>query len=136
MYLDAALDRDPFYLPALVDRAMLAYRGGDYVAAQRSRPPPCPWTPTIPEQTITTVWPAVALAGTRTPRMGLSWRPSRRIRGAAWTELARLSLSDGHVTAAAAFADKALGVEPDNLDALGVALVAARRAGHRELSPP
>ena len=53
-------------------------------------------------------------------------------RGAAWTELGRMALDGGQLSQAAQYAEKALGAESGNLDALGVAIVAARRRGDRD----
>lgn len=131
VYLDGALARDSLFLPALVDRAMVAYRSGLYDAAR-----------------------AYAATGLRIDTYdgganyyyGLANRQLGRLadakdgfelaamspeyRGAAWTELGRLSLSAGYSDAAASYAGKALSVDAANLDALGVALVAARRRGN------
>ncbi|MEZ4412891.1 MAG: DUF5107 domain-containing protein [Gemmatimonadales bacterium] len=129
-YLDSALARDPYFVPALADRAMLAIRSTDYEAARGF---------------TTTALQVDTYDGAANYYYGLANRRLGRLadakdgfeiatlspgyRGAAWTELARMSLAAGNTDAAVAFADKALTVEPDNLDALGAGAVAARRRG-------
>jgi Tfp pilus assembly protein PilF len=129
-YLDSALAEEPYFVPALADRAMLSIRALDYEAARG--------------------FAATALSvdtydGAANYYYGLANRRLSRLadakdgfevaalspeyRGAAWTELARMSLAAGDLGTAGQFADKALEVEPANLDALGVGVVAARRRG-------
>lgn len=128
VYLDSALVKQPYFVPALADRAMLAIRALDDEAARG--------------------FAATALSvdtydGAANYYYGLANRRLGRLddakdgfevaalspeyRGAAWTELARMSLAAGSPDAAIEFADKALQAEPDNLDALGAEVVAARR---------
>jgi Tfp pilus assembly protein PilF len=130
VYLDSALARDPYFVPALADRAMLAIRALEYEAALGF---------------ATTALRVDTYDGAANYYYGLANRRLGRLadakdgfeiatlspeyRGAAWTELARMSLAAGNTDAAVAFADKALTVEPDNLDALGAGAVAARRRG-------
>ena len=129
-YLDSALAQEPYFVPALADRAMLAIRALDYEAARG--------------------FAATALSvdtydGAANYYYGLANRRLGRLadakdgfevaalspgyRGAAWTELARMSLAAGDLGTAVQFADKALEAEPANLDALGVGVVAARHRG-------
>ncbi len=131
-YLDSALARDPYFVPALADRAMLAIRALEYEAALGF---------------ATTALQVDTYDGAANYYYGLANRALGRLtdskdgfeiatlsaeyRGAAWTELAQMSLAAGDVGAAVDFANKALTVEPDNLDALGVEVVAARRQGDR-----
>jgi predicted Zn-dependent protease len=133
IYMDSALARDPYFVPALTDRSMLAIRAMDYDAARRY---------------ATTALSVDTYDGAANYYYGLANRRLGRLadakdgfeiaashpefRGAAWTELARLSAGKGDVAAAAQFAAKALGAESGNLDALGVAIVAERRRGDGE----
>lgn len=130
VYLDSALARDPYFVPALADRAMLAIRALDYDAALGF---------------ATTALRVDTYDGAANYYYGIANRRLGRLgdakdgfelatlspeyRGAAWTELAQVSLAAGDVGAAVEFADKALTAEPDNLDALGVGIVAARWRG-------
>ena len=133
VYLDSALAQEPYFVPALADRAMLAIRSADYAAAR---------------QFAATALSVDTYDGAGNYYYGLANRRLGRLadakdgfevaalspeyRGAAWTELARMSLAAGDPGAAAGFADKALQAEPDNLDALAVNVVAAR---HRDDGP-
>jgi len=128
--LDSALARDPYFVPALVDRAQLAIRAGDYEAARHL---------TSTALGVDTYEPGAnyyyGLANRRLGRLAdakdgfevAALTPE--MRGAAWTELARLALAEGQLSAADDYAGKALGAEPGNLDALGVQVVLARRRG-------
>jgi tetratricopeptide (TPR) repeat protein len=131
-HLDSALALDPLLPPALIDRAMLAIRAAEYDAAR---------------QFAMTALSVDTYDGGANYYYGLANRRLGKLadakdgfelaaqtpefRGAAWTELARLALSSGQLAAAAGYADKALSAEAGNLDALGVAIVAARRVGDR-----
>jgi len=128
--LDSALARDPFYVPALADRAMLALRAMEYQDALRY---------------ANTALRVDTYDGAANYYYGLANRrlgqladakdgfeiaaSSPEFRGAAWTELARMSLAAGDDRAATRFAEKALGADSGNLDALGIAAVAARHLG-------
>jgi tetratricopeptide (TPR) repeat protein len=131
--LDSALAREPFFVPALVDRAQLAVRAGEYERARRL---------TLTALSVDAYDPWAnyyyGLANRRLGRLadakdGFDVAASTpEMRGAAWTELARLALGDGQLSAANEYAMKALGAEPRSLDALGVAIVVARRRGDRD----
>jgi len=130
--LDSALAREPLFVPALVDRAQVAIRAGQYELARQL---------TLTALSVDTYDPWAnyyyGLANRRLGRLadgkdGFDVAASTpEMRGAAWTELARLALSDGQLSAANEYAKKALGAEPRSLDALGVAIVVARRQGDR-----
>ena len=128
VYLDQALARDPHYLPALTDRAMIAVRAGDYRRA------------------VTLTRTALAIDtydGAANYYYGLANRRLNQLvdaqdgfevaalsvefRGAAWTQLGRMALAQQRNGAATQYAEKALAATPGNLDALAVAIVAARR---------
>jgi Tfp pilus assembly protein PilF len=131
--LDSALAKDPYYVPALADRAMLAIRSGEYESARQYA---------ITALSIDTYDPAAnyyyGLANRRQGRLADARdgfevaASSPEMRGAAWTELARMSLAAGRLSAARAYAEKALGTEPGNLDALGVEISVARQSGDGE----
>lgn len=129
-YLDSALLRDPNFVPALTDRSMLAVRGGDHGLALRLA---------RKALSIDTYDPAANYGYGLANRFFGKWADAKdgftiaasspEYRGAAWTELARMALATQNESDALAYAAKALGVESDNLDALGIAIVAARRRG-------
>lgn len=130
--LDSALARDPNLVPALVDRAMLAVRAGDHAHARGL---------TTRALSSDTYDPNAnyyyGLANRRSGRLAdakdgfevAALAPETR--GAAWTELARLVLAEGKLSAADDYADKALSVDAGNLDAIAVKIVVARRRGDR-----
>lgn len=128
--LDSALAREPFFVPALADRAQLAIRAGEYELARRLA------TKALSVDTYDP-WANYyyGLANRRLGRIadakdGFDVAASTpEMRGAAWTELGRLALAEGRLAAANDYATKALGVEPGSMDALGVLLVATRRRG-------
>jgi Tfp pilus assembly protein PilF len=130
--LDSALAREPYFVPALDDRAQLAIRSGEYETARRL---------TITALGVDTYDPWAnyyyGLANRRLGHIadakdGFEVAASTpEMRGAAWTELARLALAEGQLSAADEYADKALGAEPGSLDALGVKIVVARHRGDR-----
>ena len=128
--LDSSLAIDPNFVPALADRAMLEIRAAQYDAARRFA---------MTALSVDTYDGAAnyyygianrRLGNTADAKDGFELAASSpEFRGAAWTELARLSLGDGRLAAAAAYASKALSTDGGNLDALGAAIVAARRMG-------
>ena len=130
--LDSVLLREPLFVPALVDRAQVAIRAGQNELARRL-------TATALGVDTYDPWANYyyGLANRRLGRLadardGFDVAASTpEMRTAAWTELARLSLNEGQPSAATEYANKAIAVGPGNLDALGVAIVAARRAGNR-----
>ncbi len=132
LYLDSALMRDPHYVPALSDRAMLALREMDYDGARRYA---------MTALSVDTYDGAAnyyyGLANRRLGKLadakdGFEIAASApEFRGAAWTELARLASASGNFRAAEQYAQKALAVDAENLDALGVAIVAERHRGDR-----
>ncbi len=128
--LDSALVITPHFVPALADRAALALRSMDYDAALR-----------FGRSAIA----VDAHDGAANYHYGLANRRLGRIinardgleiatqsaeyRVAAYTELAKLWLAGHDDRRATHYADQALAIEPANLDALGVRVVSARRAG-------
>ncbi len=128
VYIDRSLAQDSLYVPALADRAMLAIRAMAYDEARRL---------TLTALSIDTYDGAANYYyGIANRRLGKDTdakdgfeiaASSPEFRGAAWTELARLASSRGNDGEAARYADKALTAEDGNLDALAIAIVAARR---------
>ncbi len=128
--LDSALLKDPNYVPALADRAMLAVRSGEYAAARKFA---------LSALAVDSYDAAAnyyyGIANRRLGKLtdakdGFELAAlSPEYRGAAWTELARLTLAGGSARGAMQFAQKALVDDGSNLDALGVAIVAARQLG-------
>ena len=127
---DSVLARQPVFVPALVDRAQVAIRAGQNQFARQL---------TLTALSVDTYDPwANYYYGLANRRLGRDAdardgfdvaASTPELRSAAWTELARLALSDGQLSAATEYANKALAAGPGNLDALGVALVAARHRG-------
>jgi Tfp pilus assembly protein PilF len=127
--VDSALARDPYYVPALADRAALALRAMQYDAARGY---------------ARTALSVDTYDGAANYYYGLANRrldraadardgfeiasQSMEYRAAAWSELAKLWLAEGDAPRAAAYAAKALAVDAAALDALGVRVVVARRA--------
>ncbi len=127
-YLDSALALSPHFVPALADQALLALRRLEYDRARELA------------RTALSVdtydQSANYYYGLANRRLGQSADAADGfqiaaldpgLRGAAWTELGRMALALGQLSRAAQYADKALGAEGGNLDALGIAIVAARR---------
>ena len=127
--VDSALARDPYYVPALADRAALALRAMQYDAARGY---------------ARTALSVDTYDGAANYYYGLANRrlgrtadardgfeiasQSMEYRAAAWSELAKLWLAEGDAPRAAAYAAKALAIDAAALDALGVRVVVARRA--------
>ncbi|MCE9600596.1 MAG: DUF5107 domain-containing protein [Gemmatimonadetes bacterium] len=128
--LDSALARDPHYVPALVDRAAIALRAMQYTQALAL---------TRTALSIDTYDGAAnfhyGLANLRLGELADA-RDGFEIasqtveyRGAAFAELAKLSLAEGDERRAADYADKTLRVDAADLDALALRIVLARRRG-------
>ena len=125
--LEAALRKDPHYLPALGDLAMLEYRERRDQAA---------WDLARRGLAIDTYDPLSNFVyGLASRRLGRAADArdgfevaalSPAMRAAAWTELAKGYLAEGDPGRASEYAGKAAGSDPDNLDAIQVAAVAAR----------
>lgn len=130
VYLDSALLKDPNYVPALADRAMLSVRSGEYAAARKFA-----MTALAVDSYDGAANYYYGIANRRLGKLtdakdGFELAAlSAEYRGAAWTELARMSLAGGNARGALAFAQKALVDDAANLDALGAAIVAARQLG-------
>ena len=120
--LDSALLKDPNYAPALADRAMLAVRSGEYAAARKFA-----MTALAVDSYDAAANYYYGIANRRLGRLtdakdGFEIAVlSAEFRGAAWTELAKMTLAQGNARGALAYAQKALTDDAANLDALGVA---------------
>jgi tetratricopeptide (TPR) repeat protein len=128
--LDSALLKDPNYVPALGDRAMLAVRSGDYAAARKFA-----MTALAVDSYDAAANYYYGIANRRLGRLtdakdGFEIAVlSAEFRGAAWTELAKMTLAQGSARGALAYAQKALTDDAANLDALGVAVAGSRQLG-------
>jgi hypothetical protein len=131
--LEACLKKDPNYLPALADLAVVRYRAMDYRAA---------WDLARRGLAIDTYDPAsnyyYGLASARLGRRidaldGFEVAASDpAFRSAAWTELARVHLVAGNLSLASQYAARSRAAGPSNIDALRIAAVAARLGADRE----
>ena len=132
VYLDQALAKDANYVSALTDRGMLDVRSGWYDRALTSLKRAL---------SVDTYDPAAnyyyGLANRRIGKLADAKdgfeiaAQSPEYRGAAWTELAKLSLAQHHDVEARTYADKALRDNPGNLDALAMQIITATRIALR-----
>jgi tetratricopeptide (TPR) repeat protein len=128
--LEACLKKDPNYLPALSDLAILRYRAMDYQGA---------WDLARRGLAIDTYDPAsnyyYGLASVRLGRTADAIdgfevaAQSPEFRVAAWTELARLFLSKGDARSAGDYAARSVAADPMNVGGLDVLAVAGRVRG-------
>lgn len=131
--LDSALAREPYFVPALADRAALALRAMQYATAREFA---------HRALSIDTYDGAAnyyyGLANRRLGRVtdardGFEIASqSAEYRQAAWAELAKLWLAQGDHERALSYAGKALAVDAHNMDALAVRVVVARRRADAE----
>ncbi|HEY3286044.1 MAG TPA: DUF5107 domain-containing protein [Gemmatimonadaceae bacterium] len=128
--LDSALAKEPYFVPALADRAALHLRAMQYADARR---------------VAMTALAVDAYDGAANYYYGVANRrlgraadardgfeiasQSAEYRAAAWTELARLWLAEGDEARALSYVDKALTVDDANLAALAMRVVVARHRG-------
>ena len=132
--LEACLKKDPHYLPALSDLAMVRYRALDYQGA---------WDLARRGLAIDTYDPAsnyyYALASVRLGRLvdaldGFEVAASSPgLRAAATAELARIYLGRGDLAKAAHYLAQSTQASPDNLDAQQMTAVLARLQGSRSV---
>ncbi|MFI5243972.1 MAG: DUF5107 domain-containing protein, partial [Gemmatimonadales bacterium] len=134
-FLDSSLAREPYFVPARADRAAIALRSMQYALAVRFAKTAL--SVDTYDGAANYYYGLASLRNGRTTDAidGLEVASqSAEYRQAAWTELAKLWLLRGDEPRALTYAGKALGVDPGNLDALGVRVVVARRLGDaREL---
>jgi tetratricopeptide (TPR) repeat protein len=131
--LEACLRKDPHYAPALADLAQLRYRAMDYQGA---------FDLARRALAIDTYDPFAnyyyGLAAARVGREGDARdgfevaAQSGELRGAAWTELAKLALRAGDLARATVDAERSLDFNRRNLEALQVLALGRRLAGRRE----
>jgi tetratricopeptide (TPR) repeat protein len=125
--LEASLRKDPNYLPALADLAMVRYMALDYQRA---------WELARRALAIDTYDPAanyyyglsaLALGKDVDARDGFEVAASSpEFRGAAWTELAKMRFRQGDLDGADAYARRSLDANPMNLDAWHLRALASR----------
>jgi tetratricopeptide (TPR) repeat protein len=130
--LESCLQKDPNYLPALADLAMVRYRAMDYDRA---------WALARRGLSIDTYDPAAnyayALAAEQLGRSADALdgfevaAQSPEYRAAAWNGIARMRFRAGDLAAAEDYAHRSLDFNRTNLDALQVLAVAARVRGAR-----
>lgn len=132
--LDSALAKDPFFAPALTDRAALAYRAMQYPEARAfarralaidTYDGAANYYYGLASRRLDR--PTDARDGFEIASQSYEWR------AAAYAELAKLALVIGEERRAADYAAKLLAEQPGDLDALGVRLVIARRRGDAAL---
>ena len=131
--LEACLRRDPHYAPALGDLALLRYRAMDYAGA---------FDLARKALAIDTYDPAAnyyyGLAARRLGRLDDARdgfevaAQSAELRGAAWTELAKLALRAGDLARAAVDAERSLDFNTRNLEARQLLAFVHRVRGDRE----
>ncbi|MBU6366880.1 MAG: DUF5107 domain-containing protein, partial [Gemmatimonadetes bacterium] len=130
-FLDSALLKDPHYVPALADRALLAVRSGEHERARKDAALALSVDSYDGQANYAYGLANRALGKLDDARDGFEIAAqSAEYRVAAWVELARMAAAAGAWTRATEQSRKALAVAGDNPDALGVALLAARRAGN------
>jgi len=128
--LEACLRKDPHYVPALSDLAQLRYRSMDYAGAFELARRALAIDTYDPAANYAYGLAAAKLGRTDDARDGFELAAqSVELRGAAWTELAKLALRGGDVARAAFDAERSLDFNWRNLEAHQV-LALARRAGN------
>jgi tetratricopeptide (TPR) repeat protein len=130
--LEACLKKDPNYVPALADLAIVRYLAMDYLGA---------WTLARRALAIDTYDPASNYSyGLASAQLGRAMdaqdgfevaAQSPEYRAAAWTELARLALSGGDVRSAEEYAARSTTADPMNAGGLQILAVAGRVGGKR-----
>lgn len=129
--LEACLKQDPNYLPALSDLAMLKYRAMDYQGAWNLARRGLAIDAYDPASNYYYGLASVRLGRTADARDGFEVAAqSPGFRGAAWTELAKLSVATGDTSRAEAYAWRIVDADPMNLDGYRVLAVLARIGHH------
>jgi predicted Zn-dependent protease len=128
--LEACLRKDPHYAPALVDIAHLRYRAMDYAGAFDFSRRALAIDTYDPFANYYYGLAARRLGRTDDARDGFELAAqSVELRGAAWTELAKLALRGGDLSRAAFDAERSLDFNRRNLDALQLLALVHRLAG-------
>jgi len=131
--LEGCLRKDPHYLPALSDLALLRYRAMDYPGAFDLARRALAIDTYDPWSNYAYGLAAAKLGRTDDARDGFEVAAqSAELRGAAWTELAKLAFRDGDLSRAAADAERSLDVNRLNLEARQLLALVHRTAGDRE----
>ena len=129
-YLDSALTEEPHFVPALVDRAQLAMRSGEYEAARGFAQRALAVDTYDAGANYHYALASRALGRAADARDGLEVAAqSAEWRVAAWLGLARLHAADGAHSRAREYVEKVLAVEAQHADALALSAVLARHAG-------
>ena len=130
--LEACLKKDPHYVPALGDLALLRYRAMDYAGAFDLARRALAIDAYDPLGNYAYGLAAARLGRTADARDGFELAAqSVELRGASWTELARLALRGGDFERAASDAERSLDFNFRNLEGHQL-LALARRLGGRK----
>jgi tetratricopeptide (TPR) repeat protein len=130
--LEACLRKDPHYVPALADLALLHYRSMDYAGAFDLARRALAIDTYDPSANYHYGLAAVKLGRTDDARDGFDVAAqSVELRGAAWTELARLELRNGDLARAASNAERSLDFNRRNLEARQVLALVSRLRGDK-----
>jgi hypothetical protein len=125
--LEACLRKDPHYVPALSDLAQLRYRSMDYAGAFELARRALAIDTYDPSANYTYGLAAARLGRTDDARDGFELASqSVELRGAAWTELAKLALRGGDLARAAFDAERSLDFNRRNLEAHQILALAHR----------
>jgi predicted Zn-dependent protease len=131
--LAACLIKDPHYVPALSDLALLRYRAMDYAGAFDLARRALAIDTYDPAANYYYGLAAVKLGRRDDARDGFDLAAqSVELRGAAWTELARLDLRAGDLARAAFDAERSLDVNRQNLEARQILALVLRARGDRD----
>jgi tetratricopeptide (TPR) repeat protein len=133
--LEACLGKDPHYVPALGDLALLRYRAMDYAGAFDLARKALAIDTYDPSANYYYGLAARKLGRLDDARDGLELAAqSVELRGAAWTELAKLEVRTGDLARAVVDAERSLDFNRKNLEARQVLALAHRARGDREES--
>ncbi|HSD66272.1 MAG TPA: DUF5107 domain-containing protein, partial [Vicinamibacteria bacterium] len=128
--LEACLRQDPHYAPALADLSLLRYRSMDYAGAFELARKALAIDTYDPLANYYYGLAAEKLGRADDARDGFEVAAqSVELRGAAWTELARLALRDGDLARAAVNAERTLDLDRRNLEALQLLALVRRLQG-------
>ena len=134
--LEACLREDPHYVPALSDLALLRYRAMDYAGAFDLARRALAIDTYDPAANYYYGLAAVKLGRRDDARDGFELAAqSAELRGAAWTELAKLALRAGDLARAAFDAERSLDVNRRNLEARQLLALVHRLRGDRGRGP-
>jgi tetratricopeptide (TPR) repeat protein len=131
--LEACLRKDPHYAPALADLAHLRYRSMDYQGAFDTARKALAIDTYDPFANYYYGLAAARLGRADDARDGLQVAAqSVELRGAAWTELAKLAVRAGDLARAALDAERSLDFNRRNLDALQLLALVHRLGGRQD----